>query len=116
MKQVCGILFLSGVFGLFLCCARPSPSESPAPFELWIEDSIQVNYEGLLDLMDIDPTRQRVLLHDPQRGIILLTDFSGTHLEIMEKRGDNRDSYGMYPWTPAKFLENGNFFLIGFNG
>ncbi|WP_209331461.1 hypothetical protein [Lunatimonas salinarum] len=97
-------------------CSKPAKERAPLLARLQMEDSIRVNYEGILDLMDIDPTRNRILLHDPQRGVILLTDFSGTHLETMEKRGDSRDSYGSFPWTPAKFLENGHFFLIGVKG
>ncbi|WP_035806266.1 hypothetical protein [Lunatimonas lonarensis] len=116
MNRTLFSFFLSCSIGAIFACNRPSENEKPISVELRLEDSIQVNYEGLLDLMDIDPTRKRILLHDPQRGIILLTDFSGTHLETMKKRGDNRDSYGMYPWTPAQFLENGHFFLIGFKG
>lgn len=110
-------LFLLGftIAGL-LGCSGPSKNETTLIAHFQVEDSIRINYEGMLDLMDIDPTRNRVLLHDPQRGVILLTDFSGTHLETMEKRGDSRDSYGSFPWTPAKFLENGHFFLIGAKG
>ncbi|MCC5938975.1 MAG: hypothetical protein JJU34_16980 [Lunatimonas sp.] len=116
MNRTLFSFFLVCSIGVILACNRPSDNEMPISIELSLEDSIQVNYEGLLDLMDIDPTRKRILLHDPQRGIILLTDFSGTHLETMEKRGDNRDNYGMFPWTPAQFMENGHFFLLGFKG
>ncbi len=70
----------------------------------------------MLDLMDIAPSQARILFHDMQRGVALLTDFEGIHLQEMEKRGDAKDSYGPYPWLPARFLENGNFFMVGLKG
>ncbi|NHE58917.1 hypothetical protein [Cyclobacterium plantarum] len=79
-------------------------------------DSIRIDYPGLLDLMDVDPSRERVLLYDRQRGIILLTDFDGNHLLSLDKQGDDKGSYGRYLWSTAKIKEDDHIFLISQKG
>jgi hypothetical protein len=108
--------FLLGGCLILLACNAPKEQDVDISFSLIIKDSIQVNYVGMLDLMDIAPSQERILFHNTQNGVILMTDFEGNHLEEMEKRGDSKDSYGSYPWLPARFLENGNFYMIGLKG
>lgn len=108
--------FLLGGSLILLACNAPKEQDVDNLFSLIIKDSIQINYVGMLDLMDIAPSQERILFHNMQNGVILMTDFEGNHLEEMEKRGDSKDSYGPYPWLPARFLDNGNFFMIGLKG
>ncbi|HSI75249.1 MAG TPA: hypothetical protein VK957_05130 [Lunatimonas sp.] len=108
--------FLLGGYLILLACNAPNEDAADSSFSLLVKDSIQVDYVGMLDLMDIAPSQGRILFHNMQNGVILLTDFEGNHLSEMEKRGDSKDSYGPYPWLPARFLENGNFFMIGLKG
>lgn len=109
-------IYLIGGYLISLSCNSPQEQASDSSFSLLVKDSIQVDYVGMLDLMDIAPSQERILFHNMQNGVILLTDFDGNHLHEMEKRGDSKDSYGPYPWLPARFLENGNFFMIGLKG
>lgn len=108
--------YIIGGYLILLSCNSPQETASNNSFSLLVKDSIQVDYVGMLDLMDIAPSQERILFHNMQNGVILLTDFQGNHLHEMEKRGDSKDSYGPYPWLPARFLENGNFFMIGLKG
>ncbi|WP_158859158.1 hypothetical protein [Lunatibacter salilacus] len=108
--------YLIGGCLILLSCNASQQQTADSSFTLLVNDSIQVNYVGMLDLMDIAPNQERILFHNMQNGVILLTDFEGNHLQEMEKRGDSKDSYGPYPWLPARFLENGNFFMIGLKG
>lgn len=89
---------------------------TPRSYELSIQDSIQIDYLGTIRLMDVHPGLERILLYDQQQGKLLLTDLEGNHLKEMEKRGDFRDSFGTYPWVPARFKDNGNFVLTSHRG
>ena len=83
---------------------------------LAITDSIRIDYLGLLDFMDIQPKSERILFHDRQRGIILMTDFKGNQLLKMEKGGDQKDSYGGFLYSAAKIKENDHISLVSQNG
>ncbi|WP_162416032.1 hypothetical protein [Cyclobacterium roseum] len=98
-----------------LSCQQEKKQESQS-FSLEITDSIRVEYAGLLDLMDVDPARERVLLHDRQRGIIVLTDFEGNHLLKLDKQGDEKGSYGRYLWSTAQIEDNDHISLISHMG
>ncbi|WP_154852936.1 hypothetical protein [Cyclobacterium xiamenense] len=104
-------------FGLLLAVAcEPQEKEASSSFALEITDSIRVDYPGLLDLMDVDPAQKRVLLHDRQRGTILLTDFEGNQVLTLNKQGDDKGSYGQYLWSPARIETDGSIFLISHKG
>ena len=83
---------------------------------LEITDSIRIDYIGLLDFMDIRPNIKRVLLHDRQRGIILMTDFNGNHLLNMDKGGDQKGSYGRFLWSTANIKRNEHISLVSPKG
>ena len=83
---------------------------------LAITDSIRIDYLGLLDFMDIQPKSERILFHDRQRGIILMTDFKGNQLLKMEKGGDQKDSYGGFLYSAAKIKESDHISLVSQNG
>lgn len=95
---------------------KEEKKEDGLSFSLVKTDSIRIDYPGLLDLMDVDPSRERVLLYDRQRGIILLTDFDGNHLLSLDKQGDDKGSYGRYLWSTAKIKEDDHIFLISQKG
>ncbi|MDN3688715.1 hypothetical protein [Cyclobacterium jeungdonense] len=108
--------FFSCIFALLAFSCQQEKKEDTPSFSLEIIDSIRVEYAGLLDLMDADPARKRVLLHDRQRGIILLTDFEGNHVLKLDKQGDDKGSYGGYLWSPARIKDNDHISLVSHMG
>ncbi|SHN25630.1 hypothetical protein SAMN04488057_11444 [Cyclobacterium lianum] len=114
------VLFTFSIFLLALSCQQQQNKQEEqtegTSLSLVITDSIRIDYPGLLDLMDVDPSRERVLLYDRQRGIILLTDFDGNHLLSLDKQGDEKGSYGLYLWSTAKIKEDDRIFLISQKG
>lgn len=104
------------IFALFAFSCQQEKKQESLSFSLEITDSIRVEYAGLLDLMDVDPARERVLLHDRQRGIIVLTDFEGNHLLNLDKQGDEKGSYGQYLWSTAQIKDKDHISLVSHMG
>ncbi len=102
-------------FGVLLSCESQKEKQT-AQFQLEITDSVKIAYPGLLNLMDIRPANERILLHDFQRGLILMTDFNGDILLELDKSGDQKGSYGNYLWSPASVDNNDHISLVSFNG
>lgn len=105
----------------FLClitfsCQKEKKQDKQPLLSLEIIDSIRIEYTGLLDLMDVDPLRKRALLHDRQRGVVLLTDFDGNHLLELDKQGDDKGSYGQFLWSTAQIRENDHIYLVSHKG
>ncbi|WP_339715387.1 hypothetical protein [Cyclobacterium amurskyense] len=59
---------------------------------------------------------ERLLLHDRQRGITIMTDFNGNPLLNMDKGGDQKDSYGRFLWSSANIKENEHISLVSQKG
>lgn len=98
-----------------LSCQQEKEQDTQS-LSLEIIDSIRVEYAGLLDLMDVDPAQERVLLHDRQRSIVLMTDFEGNHVLRLDKQGDDKGSYGQYLWSTAHIKENDRISLVSHKG
>jgi hypothetical protein len=100
----------------FSCGKQSQQLEDRRPeLSLFIKDSIQVNYAGMLSLQDIDPDKERMLLYDQQREVFLVTDFEGTTLYQINKKEDSKGSYS-YLLGPAQFQGNDQIFLVAMNG
>lgn len=110
------ILLFIGAFSLIAFSCQNQQKESPEHLSVEITDSIRVDYAGLLNLMDVQPSQERILLYDPQRGTILMTDFNGKQLLTLDKRGDQKDSYGRYLWSTAKIKEDDHISLVSHKG
>ncbi|GAB2991597.1 hypothetical protein GCM10027284_05230 [Cyclobacterium sediminis] len=116
MKHSLNIAFLSfAIFSLFLISCEKEKAAT-TKLSLAITDSIRIDYLGLLDFMDIQPKSERILFHDRQRGIILMTDFKGNLLLRMEKGGDQKDSYGGFLYSAAKIKDREDISLVSQNG
>jgi hypothetical protein len=98
------------------CTSEKVKETAISHYQISIVDSVQIEYLGMLGLMDVDPENERVLMFDMQQGLILLSDFRGNKLMEMRKQGDVKDSYGHFLWAAAKFTQDGSFMLLSHNG
>jgi hypothetical protein len=90
--------------------------EVEAHVNLLIEDSIQVDYIGVLNLMDVDPANGHMLLFDQQTRDFVVTDLKGEIKDVFNKTGDGPDSFGNFPLTPGRFTGGDEFTILSYTG
>lgn len=98
-------IVLSTIF--FSCTNQHSEEDLSAFLEFEKVDSVRVYYLGQLNLMDVNPEHEKVLLFNQMEGTFLVTDFDGQILSTFNKTEDAPDSYGRFPIAAGKFLEDG---------
>jgi len=103
------IISLLIVFSIFLisCSNQQSEEDLYASLEFEKVDSVRVHYLGQLNLMDVNPEHEKVLLFNQMEGTFLITDFNGQILSTFKKTDDAPDSYGRFPLAAGKFSEDG---------
>ncbi|MFC4871396.1 hypothetical protein [Negadavirga shengliensis] len=114
-KSVLSVCLLLSIIG----CSKSGSEgheKKPQTFYLVVNDSIEVPYLGLVDLMDVDPQQELLLFHDIQQGSILLADFAGQHLLNLKRRGDSPQDYGRFLWSPARISPQGKIYLTSHRG
>lgn len=105
------------LISLFSCTSpKSSPNTGHPDFSLGITDSIRVDYIGKLNLMDINPAFDRVLLFDPQNMKFVSTDLKGTILGEFGKDRDAPDGFGYYPMAAGKFNASKNIQVVSMTG
>jgi len=92
----------------FSCSNSQSEEDYNASLEWEKVDSVRINYLGQLNLMDVNPDRERVLLFNQMEGIFVIADFDGQTLSTFKKTEDAPDSYGRFPLASGKFSIDGN--------
>ncbi|WP_157243411.1 hypothetical protein [Algoriphagus resistens] len=79
-------------------------------------DSIRVNYIGTLNLMDVNPEFEMVLLFNPQNMKFVSADFDGNILGQFSKERDAPDGFGFYPMAAGKFNASRNIQIVSASG
>lgn len=111
------IFFLLSLLIAAACSSPETNEENVLPdLELDIQDSIQVDYIGLLNLMDVNPQRKSILLFDPQKMQFVISDFEGKIISEFKKERDAPDGFGFYPMAAGKFNEKGNITIVSPQG
>ena len=101
----------------FFACESPTSTNTASPdYKLEITDSIRVNYLGKLNLMDVNPVFERVLLFDPQNMKFVSTDFSGAILSEFGKDKDAPDGFGFFPMAAGRFTSLENIQVVSSSG
>ncbi|PZX58028.1 hypothetical protein [Algoriphagus chordae] len=102
----------------FYACESPTSSTSAESEDLQLEitDSIRVAYIGKLNLMDVNPEFERILLFDPQNMKFVSTDFEGNILGEFSKERDSPDGFGYYPMAAGKFNSSKNIQVVSSSG
>jgi hypothetical protein len=111
------IFFLLSLLIAAACSSPESNQENVLPdLELHIQDSIRVDYIGLLNLMDVSPNQKKILLFDPQKMQFMISDFEGKITSEFKKERDAPDGYGFYPMAAGKFNDSGNIYIVSPQG
>ncbi|SHO61792.1 DUF4221 family protein [Algoriphagus zhangzhouensis] len=111
------IFFLLSLLIAAACSSPETNEENVLPdLELDIQDSIQVDYIGLLNLMDVNPQRKSILLFDPQKMQFVISDFEGKIISEFKKERDAPDGFGFYPMAAGKFNDQGNIIIVSPQG
>lgn len=79
-------------------------------------DSIRVDYIGTLNLMDVNPEFEMVLLFDPQNMKFVSADFDGNILGQFSKERDAPDGFAFYPMAAGKFNASKNIQIVSASG
>ncbi|SFA80143.1 hypothetical protein [Algoriphagus aquimarinus] len=110
--------FLALLVTSFFSCESPKTSQTneKSDFKLEITDSIRVAYIGKLNLMDVNPEFERILLFDPQNMKFVSTDFEGNILGEFSKDRDAPDGFGFYPMGAGKFNASKNIQVVSATG
>lgn len=106
------------IFSIFVlsCSAPTSETQKEPDLSLIIQDSIQVNYTGLLMLMDVSPKHEKILLFDPQTRKFVVAGMDGSIQSEFVKERDAPDSFGSYPLAAGKYNDSGNIQIVSFLG
>lgn len=111
------VFFLLSLLIAAACSSPETNQKNILPdLELHIQDSIQVDYIGLLNLMDVNPKRESILLFDPQKMQFVISDFDGKIISEFKKERDAPDGFGFYPMAAGKFNEKGNITIVSPQG
>jgi len=109
---------LSIILGFFIACESPTTTTNTEMVDLKLEikDSIHVDYIGNLNLMDVNPEFERILLFDPQKMKFVSADFKGNILDEFGKERDAPDGFGFYPMAAGKFNSSKNIQVVSMFG
>lgn len=111
------IFFLLSLLIAAACSSPETNEENVLPdLELHIQDSIQVDYIGLLNLMDVNLKHESILLFDPQKMQFVISDFEGKIISEFKKERDAPDGFGFYPMAAGRFNEKGNITIVSPQG
>uniref|UniRef100_UPI0025C4D15E hypothetical protein n=1 Tax=Cecembia sp. TaxID=1898110 RepID=UPI0025C4D15E len=74
-------------------------------------DSVQVDYLGMLNLMDVHPATGKLLLFNMQKSLFVMANLDGKVEREFSKQG-GPDNFGSFPLGAGKFTEDGRTFTI----
>ncbi|MCH7398847.1 hypothetical protein MM236_12655 [Belliella sp. DSM 107340] len=99
---------------LVFSCSEKSKENNVNAEELTLikEDSLQISYFGILNLMDVHPESKKILLFDQQTRSLIVSDFDGTSPTEIINESDSPASYGSFPLGAGKFSEDGKSFTV----
>jgi hypothetical protein len=107
-------LFYLFVFSsVIIACSEGGSRKSTDPNELNLVkvDSVQVDYLGMLNLMDVHPATGKLLLFNIQNSRFVLANLDGKVEREFSKQG-GPDNFGSFPLGAGKFSEDGRAFTI----
>lgn len=110
--------FFCIVIAVFFGCESPNTNSTLENSDLALAtvDSIRVDYIGTLNLMDVNPEFEMVLLFDPQKMQFISADFDGNILAQFSKERDAPDGFGFYPMAAGKFNASKNIQIVSASG
>lgn len=88
------VISLSLLLGIFSCGEKKQSDNTSRTFSLEIEDSIQVDYLGEMELIDYDPKTDKYLLAKDYSEEYLEVDDSGKILTHKSFTSDSKDAVG----------------------
>jgi hypothetical protein len=102
----------------FVACESPTAetNDELTNLELRLTDSVRVDYVGKLNLMDVNPEFEQILLFDPQQMKFVSTDFTGKILGEFTKDRDAPDGFGFYPMSAGRFNASQNIQVVSSTG
>lgn len=104
------------LFSVFACQSPILTETEISSSEFEIIDSIRIDYIGKLNLMDVSPDFERILLFDPQNMKFVTTDFSGDILGEFTKERDAPDGFGFFPMAAGRFNDSKNIQVVSSSG
>lgn len=107
-------LFYLFVFSsVIIACSEGGSRKSTDPNELNLVkvDSVQVDYLGMLNLMDVHPATGKLLLFNIQNSRFVLANLDGKVEREFSKQG-GPDNFGSFPLGAGKFAKDGKTFTI----
>lgn len=122
MRNVINFIII-GLYIVFLSsCGSTRDEETtvqntpPADFQLQKVDSVQVDYLGAINLIDLSPDARTLLFYDWQRENYILVDReSSAIISEFSKQGDRPDNPG-YAFRSPSFFDNSSILVAGQKG
>ncbi|WP_439475447.1 hypothetical protein [Algoriphagus formosus] len=110
------IILFSILLGFLVACGeaeieKPKESLSEQQLKFEIYDSLVVDYLGTLELMDVSPDGNMVLLTDPNTNSILITDQKGEIIENYKRFGEGPDNYSKDRYGNALFINSEEYLI-----
>lgn len=112
--------FLFGFLLLSLACTKRETealsSVNISSYEIVVEDSVVVDYIGILGWSHVSPDGAHFLAMNLQNSEILLIDQVGNILQTYQFTGDQPDAIGSNPIARPQFKNSESFAVLGVNG
>ncbi|UJP66758.1 hypothetical protein [Mongoliitalea daihaiensis] len=113
-------VFLFSFLLLSLACTKRETetlsSVNISSYEIVVEDSVIVDYIGVLGWSHISPDGAHFLAMNLQNSEILLIDQVGNILQTYQFTGDQPDAIGSNPIARPQFRNSESFAVLGING